>query len=161
PSPEASPSPAPASPSPENTTSPGTLPATGIPGFPIGTSEQQVVDRLGQPLKLRDGYWPNTEAARYDLLPGQVTLGYIYDRGTRRLRQTEVAFAQSVDSLVMRTTLNGLLEGRTTPEIETGLQEIYTRQASRYPFQIGNLEGIIERNGSDRIYIAVWDTDLH
>jgi len=51
---------------------------------------------------------PNIDVAFYDLVSNQITLGYLFDRYSRRIRKTEVSFAQSIDS-VMLATLNGLL----------------------------------------------------
>jgi serine/threonine protein kinase, bacterial len=61
----------------------------------------------------------------------------------------------------MRVTLNGMLNGRSTEEIEQALGEIRDRQRDSYSFTSGNLEGVIERNDSDRIYIGIWEEDLH
>jgi len=33
--------------------------------------------------------------------------------------------------------------------------------ANNYSFNTGGLKGVIERNERDRIYIGVWDADLH
>jgi serine/threonine protein kinase len=132
-----------------------------IPGFGTGTSAAEVQDALGAPTRSRDGYWPNTRSDLYELVPNQVTLAYIYDKSSDRIRQTEASFAQSVDPLVMRVALNGMLNGRSTEEIEQALEEIRDRQRNDYSFTSGNLEGLIERNESDRIYIGIWEEDLH
>jgi len=132
-----------------------------IPGFATGTSAAEVQDLLGEPTRSRDGYWPNTRSDLYELVPNQVTLAYIYDRSSDRVRQTEASFAQSVDPLVMRVTLNGMLNGRSTEAIENALRQVRDRQRNSYSFTSGNLEGLIERNDSDRIYIGIWEEDLH
>lgn len=132
-----------------------------VPGFAVGTPETQVVAALGEPTETQPkGYWPNTRTALYDLLPDRITLGYIYDRDSDRLVQTEGSFAQSVDDLVVRTALNGMLGGADR-EIVQGFQEVQQRRTNRYTFRKGSLEGAIERNDRDRIYIAVWDDNLH
>jgi eukaryotic-like serine/threonine-protein kinase len=103
------------SPKPEQPVTGGQIPR--VPGFAVGTPETKVVDALGEPTETqRKGYWPNTRTALYDLVPNQITLGYIYDRDSNQLVQTEGSFAQSVDDLVVRTALNGMLGGadRTT-----------------------------------------------
>jgi serine/threonine-protein kinase len=46
-------------------------------------------------------------------------------------------------------------------DIEQGLDRVRQRQTNRYGFEAGRLEGTIERNNRDRIYVAVWDADLH
>ena len=142
-------------------------PATGdrkiprIPGFAVGTAESRVVAELGEPTETqRQGYWPNTRTALYDLVPNQITLGYIYDRDSGQLVQTEGSFAQSVDDLVVRTALNGMLGGADR-EIMQGFRDVQQRRSNRFTFTKGSVEGAIERNERDRIYIGVWDDNLH
>lgn len=132
-----------------------------IPGFTVGTAESRVVAELGQPTETqRQGYWPNTRTALYDLVPNQITLGYIYDRDSGQLVQTEGSFAQSVDDLVVRTALNGMLGGADR-EIMEGFRDVQQRRINRFTFRKGSVEGAIERNERDRIYIGVWDDNLH
>ncbi|MEK0196262.1 serine/threonine protein kinase, partial [Microcoleus anatoxicus PTRS1] len=65
-----------------------------VPGFAVGTPESRVIAELGEPTETRrKGYWPNTRTALYDLVPNQITLGYIYDRDSGQLVQTEGSFA--------------------------------------------------------------------
>ncbi|MEK0192700.1 serine/threonine protein kinase, partial [Microcoleus anatoxicus PTRS1] len=108
----------------------------------------------------RKGYWPNTRTALYDLVPNQITLGYIYDRDSGQLVQTEGSFAQSVDDLVVRTALNGMLGGADR-DIMQGFRDVQQRRKSRFTFRKRALKGTIERNERDRIYIGVWDENLH
>jgi eukaryotic-like serine/threonine-protein kinase len=132
-----------------------------VPGFAVGTPESRVVAELGQPTETqRKGYWPNTRTTLYDLVPNQITLGYIYDRNSGQLVQTEGSFAQSVDDLVVRTTLNGMLGGADR-EIMQGFRDVQQRRSNRFTFRKGSVEGAIERNERDRIYIGVWDDKLH
>lgn len=132
-----------------------------VRGFSVGTSEDEIIKELGKPTEEKSkGYWPNTHTALYEIKPSEITLGYIYDRATAKLRQTEVSFAQSQSELLMRTTLNGMLQG-TPPKVEQGLRDVYDRASNRFDFRKGKLKGVIERNERDRIYIAVWDQTLH
>lgn len=132
-----------------------------IPGFTVGTAESRVIAELGEPTETRRrGYWPNTRTALYDLVPNQITLGYIYDRDSGELVQTEGSFAQSVDDLVVRTALNGMLGGADR-EIMQGFRDVQQRRSNRFTFRKGSVEGAIERNERDRIYIGVWDDNLH
>jgi serine/threonine protein kinase len=133
-----------------------------VRGIALGTQEQDVEAILGRPDSVdNNAYWENTRSAQYDVVPEQVSLGYIYDKGSDRLRQTEAAFAQSVDNLTMRVTLNGMLSNRLTEEIEDGLAAVHNRQSNQYNFQVGSFKGIIQRNDEDRVYMAVWESDLH
>lgn len=140
-------------------------PPTGIPGFATGTQQSAVEYQLGEPTKVSKGAWPNTRAVLYeDFVPGQVSLGYLFDRSSSRLRQTEVAFDQSVGLETMKTTLSKLLHNNASAEVLQGLETVYQRKSNRYRFVSGRdsrLKGVIERNRSDRIYIGVWEADLH
>ena len=132
-----------------------------VPGFPVGTPESQILEQLGKPTDTqRKGYWPNTRTALYDLLPNRITLGYIYDRDSNQLVQTEGSFAQSVDDLVVKTALNGMLGGADEKVME-GFRDVHQRRKSRFTFRKGSVEGMIERNERDRIYIGIWDENLH
>jgi hypothetical protein len=132
-----------------------------VPGFPTGTSESTIVAALGKPSRASEGYWPNTHTALYDLVPNQITVAYLFDYASRRVRQTEVSFAQSIDPQVVEATLSGMLDGRVDREIQQGLQQVRQRQSNQYSFTTGLRKGVIERNESDRIYIGVWEADLH
>jgi serine/threonine-protein kinase len=61
----------------------------------------------------------------------------------------------------MQATLQRMLGGGASAKIDQALQQVYQRQTNRYSFNTGGLEGVIERNNRDRIYIGVWDADLH
>jgi serine/threonine-protein kinase len=127
-----------------------------VPGLPVGTSQQEVEELLGAPNQTGVGDRPNTRYERYDWVPGRVTLTYVYDTRTNQVEQSMASFSQSVDSLVMRVAVNGIVGSSMTEAIETGLRQVQSRQTERYSFQAGSIEGIIERNESDRIQIAVW-----
>lgn len=131
-----------------------------VQGFPTGTSQSNIEAVLGSPDGSSGGYWPNTRALLYRL-PNQVDLGYSVDRTSGQVRQTEVSFPQSVSSQEMLATLNGMVGGRAAAEIRQGLQRVQQRQSNRHSFTTGGLKGVIERNAKDRIYIGVWDADLH
>ncbi|MEG4310837.1 MULTISPECIES: protein kinase domain-containing protein [unclassified Microcoleus] len=132
-----------------------------IPGYAVGTPESQILAELGEPTDSQArGYWPNTRTALYEILPNRITLGYIYDRDSAQLVQTEGSFAQSVDDLVVRTALNGMVGGANR-EILQGFRDVQQRRSNRFTFRKGSLEGTIERNERDRIYIGVWDENLH
>ena len=152
---------------PDRSPTPNEQPATSdrktptIPGFAVGTAESQILDALGQPTDSQArGYWPNTRTALYEILPNRITLGYIYDLDSGQLVQTEGSFAPSVDDLVVRTALNGMVGGANR-EILQGFRDVQQRRSNRFTFRKGSLEGTIERNERDRIYIGVWDDNLH
>lgn len=132
-----------------------------IPGYAVGTPESQILAELGQPTDSQGrGYWPNTRTALYEILPNRITLGYIYDRDSDKLVQTEGSFAPSVDDLVVKTALNGMVGGASR-EVLQGLRDVQQRRTNQFTFRKGSLSGTIERNERDRIYIGVWDENLH
>lgn len=136
-----------------------------IPAFAPGTQRTYVEEVLGTPTKTTSGRWGNTRAVTYEeFIPGQASLGYLFDRNSGRLRQSEVSFYPSVDQDTMAATLSQMLSGNLSPDIQQGLESVYQRQSNRYTFTSGRnnrLKGVIERNASDRIYVGVWEADLH
>ncbi|MEH2136547.1 protein kinase domain-containing protein [Nostoc sp.] len=132
-----------------------------VPAFPTGTSRSAVEATLGKPNQDLRGAWGKTRAVVYKLVPNKIDLGYLFDRNSKVLRQTEVSFAQSVDPQVMETTLNGMLDGQATEEIKQGLKQIQQRQSDNFSFKNGSVKGQIIRQQCDFIYISVWDANLH
>ncbi|MBW4576731.1 MAG: protein kinase [Aphanothece sp. CMT-3BRIN-NPC111] len=136
-------------------------PSTNVPAFPTGTSRSAVEAALGSPSKDSKGYYPGTRAVTYHFVPNQIDLGYLYDRSSGQIRQTEVAFAQSVDRQVMLATLDGMLGGGATAEIKRGLQRVQDGQSNSFTFKQGGLKIQIVRQDCGFIYISIWDADLH
>ncbi|WP_414514918.1 protein kinase domain-containing protein [Nostoc sp. PCC 9305] len=132
-----------------------------VPAFPTGTTRNIVEATLGKPNQDLRGAWGKTRAVVYKLVPNKIDLGYLFDRNSETLRQTEVSFAQSVDPEVMETTLNGMLAGQATEEIKQGLKQVQQRQSDNFSFKNGSVKGQIIRQQCDFIYISIWDADLH
>ncbi len=147
-----------ASPPPQKQKTPSTR---QVPAFPAGTARKDVEAVLGQPRRDLRGLWGNTRAVTYKVVPNQIDLGYLFDRTSGKLRQTEAAFAQSVDPQLMQNTLNGMLAGQATPEIQQGLQKIQQRQSDNFEFSLGAWKGQIIRQDCGFIYISIWDANLH
>ena len=61
----------------------------------------------------------------------------------------------------MQATLQEMLGDRSFININQGLRSVYQRRSNKYSFNTGKLKVAIERNERDRIYIGVWDADLH
>ncbi|HBE54494.1 MAG TPA: serine/threonine protein kinase, partial [Cyanobacteria bacterium UBA11369] len=139
------------------------IPTRGIvPVFPVGTPRSVVESTLGEPTKISQGAFGKTRAASYaEYIPGEVSLGYLFDRETGQIRQTEVAFAQSVDLEQIQTTADQMMQGRATDVIRQKLRRVYQRRSNYASFAVGDLKGEIQRDQSDRIYIGVWDANLH
>lgn len=132
-----------------------------LPAFPTGTSRREVEATLGKPKKYYRGYWGNTRATTYKIVPNQIDLGYLFDRKSGRLRQTEAGFAKTVDPQIVQSTFKGMLGGQTTPKIQQGLQQIQERQINNFTFTQGGIKGQIIRQNCGDIYISVWEADLH
>ena len=148
---------------PNNNSQPSNL-TKRIPSFAPGTQQSYIREELGKPTKTTKGMW-NTRAMTYeDYIPGQVSLGYLYDPSSGRLRETEASFVDSVELQTMSKTLNQMLNGNASEDIKRGLEAVYQGKSNRYRFTSGrdnSLKGEIERNEPGRIYIAVWEADLH
>lgn len=131
--------------------------------FVIGTSATIIANRLGEPLWRKSGFWANSIAWSYeDVVSEGIDLGYIFDSQTEDLRQVEIAVPPTTDTSTLVTALNSFMTPQTvTTEIQQGLENVYHRQQDTYRFTINNLEGIIQRNAYDRLYVAVWATDFH
>jgi serine/threonine protein kinase, bacterial len=132
-----------------------------VPAFPTGTPRSAVEATLGKPNQDLRGAWGKTRAVVYKLVPNKIDLGYLFDRNSKVLRQTEVSFAQTVDPQVMETTLNGLLDGQATEEIKQGLKQVQQGQSNNFSFKNGSVKGQIIRQECNFIYISIWDENLH
>ncbi len=132
-----------------------------VPGIVPGTPEADVIAQLGKPQRETPGFFPNTRAVLYELRQKEIVLGYIYDLTSNRVRQSEASFASTADPLQMKVALNNMLAGRASLKILQGLEQIQQRQTNKFSFERGGFKGVIERNAQDRIYMAVWEADLH
>ena len=130
--------------------------------FVPGTKDNEVTQVLGEPVWRKPGFWANSMAWSYEnmVLKG-IDLGYIFDTQTNELRQVEIAVPPSTDLNMLRAALSKFLAAPVTGNLERELEAVYYRQKSTYNFTAGDLEGIIQRNDKDRIYIAVWSADFH
>ncbi|MCT7975957.1 hypothetical protein [Laspinema olomoucense] len=142
----------------------------GIPGFQPGIHQDSVFRMFGFPSQTLPGYWPNTHAVSYDLIPHQVSLGFLFDRQSLLLQQTEASFAQSVNTEIILGTLNSMLGCQLNQEIASGFQQVWRGQVRRYSFALGQLNGAIEweirptssgNQPAQRVYIGIWQKGLH
>ncbi|MFK8183131.1 MAG: serine/threonine protein kinase [Phormidesmis sp.] len=124
-----------------------------VPGFSPGTEEDRIRARLGAPT--REGSGNGFYTSAYTLVPNRVTLGYVYDEGSTRVRQSEAAFSPASDRLIMRSTLLGMLGNNPSAEIVDGLEAVRTGASDRVTINTGNLTGAIERNANGYIHIYV------
>ena len=130
--------------------------------FVPGTKDNEVTQVLGEPVWRKPGFWANSMAWSYEnmVLEG-IDLGYIFDTQTNQLRQVEIAVPPSTDLNLVRAALSEFLAAPVTGNLERELEAVYQRQKSSHNFVAGDLEGVIQRNDKDRIYIGVWSADFH
>ncbi len=142
----------------------------GIPGFQPGIHQDSVFRMFGFPSQTLPGYWPNTHAVSYELIPHEVSLGFLFDRQSLILQQTEASFAQTVNTSIILGTLNSMLGCQLNEEITSGFEQVWQGQVRRYRFALGHLKGAIEweiRSTSsgdqqaERVYIGIWQAGLH
>lgn len=131
-------------------------PNATVRGYPVGTSEDEIVATLGEPSRVSSGLW-NTRAISYNLRSQRVNLGYLIDPNTGQVQQTEASFSQAIDPLTMQVTLNGMFGGTAPVEVLDGLIGVQRNELSEYPIDTGNLQGIIQRDAEERVYIGIWD----
>lgn len=137
-------------------------PSLSLPIFPVGTAETEIVAALGEPTWRKKGYWQNSRAYSYlDLVADGIDLGYLFDTKTNKLRQTEIGIPASTSLETLQDILDGFLQHKTSAIASQGLENVYFRQQQSQTFNVGNLEGIIQRNEQDQIYIGVWEADFH
>lgn len=133
----------------------------GIPAFQPGIQKKDVLRMLGTPTKTSQGYWPNTRALSYELIPEEISLGFLFDKNSERIRQTEASFTSEVDIQLVVMTLNGMLGCKLNQEIQQGLQQVQQRVSRQYSFTLHSLKGVIEWQKGDRLYIGIWESGLH
>lgn len=133
----------------------------GIPAFQPGIQKKDVLRMLGTPTKTSHGYWPNTRALSYELIPEEISLGFLFDKNSERIRQTEASFTSEVDIQLVAMTLNGMLGCKLNQEIQQGLQQVQQRVSRQYSFTLHSLKGVIEWQKGDRLYIGIWESGLH
>ncbi|MCC0177872.1 serine/threonine protein kinase [Waterburya agarophytonicola K14] len=133
-----------------------------IPAFRVGVPLEQIIDSLGKPTYESKGYWNNSRAFLYaDFIPDRVDLGYLSDLQTQTIHQTEVSFAESVGGIEIENTLKQLLMTDYSVEIEQKVKRVIQKKSDKQEFRVNNLEGIIQRNAQNHIYVAVWKSGFH
>ncbi len=132
-----------------------------LPLFSTGTQASKILAALGEPVWRKPGYWNDSIAWSYKNIADRgIDIGYLFDRQTQKLRQTEIAVPPTINLATLNYTLQTFLQVKDAT-IQKGLQSVYYRQTDRYSFTLRTLEGTIERNDRDRIYIGVWEADFH
>jgi hypothetical protein len=134
----------------------------GVP-CQIGASREEVRRRLGQPsFEQEYGYWANTTVDRFDnVVPQRLTLSYLYDARTLRVRQTEASFADWVGLATVSKAVSRMAGRSAGNDARRALVAVGEQGSRRAQFKVGSLEGSIERHGESRIFVAVWEPGTH
>lgn len=136
--------------------------AQPIPIFRVGSTQAQLIKSLGPPTWNRQGYYPNSRALLYKgLVSKHVDFGYLLDDTTGRLRQTEMAFDQSVSLEVIQKSLSQLFQPPLPADVQKQLSNIYQYRRTQYAFTLRHCQGEIHRDQKGWIYVGVWDADFH
>ena len=93
----------------------------GLPGFKPGTLKPQVERLIGAPAAVQRGYWGNSTALVYYLIPNQVSLGLLFDDKSDVLQQTEASFHHGLELPLVLSTLDSMLGCQLNEAIEGGL----------------------------------------
>lgn len=130
--------------------------------FSPGNTKSTILKVLGEPVWKKPGFWENSMAWSYEdvFLPG-VDIGYIFDRQTGELRQSEIAFPAETDFKTMQLFLTFLGNKPVGSNLQKQARAVHQRQSDFYDFRIDNFKGVVRRNQADRLYIAVWEEDFH
>ena len=137
-------------------------PILNIPVFRVGTLQAQITNSLGKPTYNSRGFWGNSRAFLYkDFAQQQIDLGYLFDAATQTTMQTEVSFAKSVNEADIQRVLRQMLMSDYSDKIEQQIKQVIEGKSDRQEFSVNNLEGVIERNSQNRIYVAVWQQGFH
>jgi len=139
------------------------LPETSkVPVSPLGMTQQNIINLLGEPSTNSRGYWQNSRALLYeDVVPEKIALGYLTDTVSTKVRQAEIAFANSVDLRTIKQEAKKILQNSYSPEVDHYINQVYFKTSDRHYFSTRNFEGVVQRNPQEHIYIAIWEKGFH
>jgi hypothetical protein len=136
--------------------------------FPVGTLRSEIRAKLGEPTIYTDrGYWRNSTVDRFDaVVPDWLTVSYLYDVRTLRVRQSEAIFWNwpsfdgwnSIEYLV--STFERMAGRSIGPSARQAIERI-ARGDSKAEFSSGQLQGHLERQDVNRVYLAVREDVFH
>ena len=135
---------------------------SGLP-FAVGTSRQEIRGRLGQPSFEKDrGFWANTTIDMfYNVLPGRLSLSYLYDTRTLRVRQAEATVPPGAGIDYLSAVIARMAGRSAGSSVQRAVVAVGEQGAHQAEFKLGSIEGTIERQGEARIYLAVWEPGTH
>jgi serine/threonine protein kinase, bacterial len=123
-----------------------------------GTSENELVDTLGQPSSQRNEPRKNSKVLVYNNANSDNANLTYHSDNNGQIKQADVALNSDVSLGAMQATLAQLLGGNAPADAKDKLRTVYNRQASLQSFRVGNLQGQIQRDSKDRVSISVWES---
>ncbi|NES84325.1 MAG: hypothetical protein F6K10_24560, partial [Moorea sp. SIO2B7] len=146
----------------------------------LGEPTKEVINRLGKPTGMERNpsdwtkIWQSlgvdvdpsrwiTRKQIYELVPGEITLEILLDcpvLGKGEVHQTDFILAQSVDLSLMEAKLSWILGGNISESIKHGIEQVYHHQANRYGFNTTQFNGVIERDDSNQIRLAIREREI-
>ncbi len=130
--------------------------------FSVGTSKDKIFEALGEPVWRKPGFWTNSTAWLYEnIVADGIDIGYIFDRETNKLRQAEITVPPDTALSTIQSALDMMLAEKANSNVAEGLRSVYQRRQAIFNFTAGNLEGTIQCNHKNRIYIAIWLSGFH
>ncbi len=88
----------------------------------------------------------------------KMTLNVLYGCTTNKVIQTEVLFEPSLSLDLMKTQLDKMLAGQSTPAVISELEKAYRGETVDATFNTGDMKGFIRRTAKNRIQISVRST---
>lgn len=135
--------------------------AGGIPSFPLGSNQEQIRQKLGEPSNQADGFWSNTVVWTYPNLADGLEIKYVFDTRTQQLRQSEAIFTPDTSLELMQITLKQLLGNQKAPGMNSVLESVYQKETNLRSFNLKQIKGMIRRNSLGKINIIISASDFH
>ncbi|MGB7413312.1 MAG: serine/threonine-protein kinase, partial [Thermosynechococcaceae cyanobacterium] len=98
--------------------------------------------------------WGDPWRESYAFASNKMTINVLYGCATNKVLQTEVLFDRSVSLDLIKTKLDQILAGQSTPSVLNQLENAYDGKAVDATFNTGEVKGIIRRTPQDRIQIS-------
>jgi serine/threonine-protein kinase len=133
--------------------------ASKAPALGIGEEENQLVSSVGTPTSQRRSLIGDDRITSYkNFDPDRLDVSYTTDNRTGRIKQTELAFNQSVGVDSIEQTLANMLGGNVPSALRDGIEQVYNRRTDLRSINLGNYKAIV-RNQKDKIYVGIWSTN--
>jgi serine/threonine protein kinase, bacterial len=106
-------------------------------------------------LKADPASWGDTWHETYTFASDKMTLRVLYGCMTNVVVQTDVRFDPALSLELMKTQLDKMLAGQSTPSVISSLEKAHRGEAVDHTFNTGELRGVIRRTAQDQIQITV------